>query len=999
MENNNRNRIIQEGIKNNKGVKQINKELRIAGEKEYNPLLYKENYKNWNNWAKDFKSLGRDFSTMGGAIIDPIRKTVVDVYKAPSYLKTQVLQDALTGAAKSASANNKRLSGMLKGAAEGYVVGKAVPKIGGLAGIVTGGIMGLVGEGDMKKGAKDVTNSILSTYNTSIDKINKGEFHPLDIAQGAFNHPVMAAMDFAPLYMKPAGKLINATTSRIPKNAPKFVQQIFPSKEYRNFNRALTNSINYAKGEASELYNGITKLEASPWVNREEIVNYIRSNKANLSKGDLQLAKRLRKDLINNQKYAIKQGLLSEQANKDDIISQYVMHNIAGNSDLLHGDVRNIIQGKPLRATAKQIIKENKLKNELNQLIKEGEELYNKDKIAFLSQKLAPSVDPRGEVLANVVNEGAKDYFDTSRVIGRSSAKDIGDVLDETVKFQLDQVGKSREALQVVDDLLENPEIGKTLLTGKVDKNVIISDFKNSIMEDIARGEAPNITKALKRTGMDKTIDKMYYEAVKNAFDIKASGAGRRLLNAFKKAVLATPHWFVLNRAGNWTNNAMNGVTLRDYLDTRKYKGLAPKQLKLQTSFGSYINEGTKGKEAVKSTWGVPLNRLGKAGKKFWKSDKGLKDIGDLVFDTYSSLSDLTANPMFRWESAAEFTDRYANFIRQAKREVELRKSIINRSKMSKAQKAEKLKGVTVENILKQSDKDKALFNKLNTEVNKSLGDYVGRNYLINNGIYNTLSEAIPFYRFLAQTGRTTLHQMAHKPLALAGISTIPTRVGGKISDNVIKEYGLDPDEYEGGVPYLNQQGKPYVDQNGNIRLMRFEPIPVGAVGLQLSDWMQGKNLQSALNPAISTLPDVLQFKVMGRTATNPRLNYLRDTDRQAAKNFQPTLAEVLKLGGSKFLSSTFNPYIVGTRILPEISATFSGKGLQSRYDTDPFKINPKSYNRDLPLELLGRNFGVQMSSGKKPERVSKSAMRRNRKSEMYSRQKEKNAKKSKRGT
>ena len=327
---------------------------------------------------------------------------------------------------------------------------------------------------------------------------------------------------------------------------------------------------------------------------------------------------------------------------------------------------------------------------------------------------------------------------------------------------------------------------------------------------------------------------------------------------------------------------------------------------------------------------------------------------------------------MFRLESSLEFMDRYANFISQAKKEAKLQKT-------------------TVENILKRADDDKALFNKLNTEVNKSLGDYIGRNYAIPTEAYNLLGEAIPFYRFLTQTGRTTLHQMAHNPLALAGNVTIPSRVGGKIYDNILRQYNLDPEEYKGGVPYA--------EQNGNIRTLSFEPLPIAAVAGQVGNWMQGKDLTSGINPAFSSLPDALRFKVMDRQATTPRLTQLMLTNPREAKNFKPTLGEQLSLIGNQFLANTYNPYIWATRLYPELKETIRPTGgLQSRYNTNPFKVNPLGYNRDYPMELAGKWVGLQTSSNYPKAKQSKSSSKKNMMQAGRNRKRMENAKKNKRG-
>ena len=150
----------------------------------------------------------------------------------------------------------------------------------------------------------------------------------------------------------------------------------------------------------------------------------------------------------------------------------------------------------------------------------------------------------------------------------------------------------------------------------------------------------------------------------------------------------------------------------------------------------------------------------------------------------YASTNDITANPLFRLESGLELRDRYANFIMQAE-------------KYGKSHK------MSTRSVIKKANKDDNLFNELNTKVNKDLGDYVGRNYFIPNTVYDVVGDLVPFYRFLTQTGRTSIHQIQRHPLAFQAANIVPATVGNMISNDVVKDYNLDPESYEGGVPYF----------------------------------------------------------------------------------------------------------------------------------------------------------------------------------------------------
>lgn len=969
-----RNEIINQGIDRGFKATEINNVLRKQGLREYNPLTTAKNYMELlPNLGKGATHIARNLGTFGGAVIKPIS----DIAYTPSGYRIEKAKQAFREAV-----NNPTMKNAVKGAVAGGVIGSKIPSIGGiLGGALLGSTVGALG-------LKGFGNTIASTYDTDLStlaKVARGEYKlgdlAKDVSQGAMRNPAYVALDIAPIVAKPVSKSVGKIVNSVPENAPMFVQQILPSKQVRNFNRGLTESIVSSKAKASDMYRGYISLDEVPNINREELVRHLTTNKSNLTGKELQVANNIKKNLIDNEKELIKMGVMDADSAKADTVAQYVMQHIAKDSNLLHKDIVDIINIRGLDKEAKPLI-DDALGKRINKLIDEGEALYDDNKIAYLSQKFAVSKDPLGLRYSTDYNTNTVEYFDTARIIGRTDAKRLSNVLDKTIKFQLDQVAKSREGLDVLNDIMNNPKVFNSITKEGDFKSQSL--FRKSLVEDIQKGEVPDLSKALKKSGISNNIDKIYYTALSNAFKTPANTGWRRWLNAFKKAVLANPHWVALNRLGNWSNNAMEGVTHIDYLDTKKYKHLIPDALKQQTAFNSYINAGVDEiGTTAKSSIGQPINRIKESIGSFKESDKSMSDIARLFGDLYSSSSDITANPLFRAEAGLELTDRYANFIRQAKREA-------------------KATNKTVETVLKEANKDRALFNKLNTQVNKSLGDYLGRNYALPAGLYDFTSEVIPFYRFLTQTGRTTAHQLANRPLAFLTNVDIPTKVGNQLSNQIIQEYGLDQEKYKGGIPYA-------IGADGNIRTLSLEPIPIGSVANTLGSW---DNFLGTFSPMVSTLHDALFFERFGRPATSPRM---ADMSKKEIENFKPTAGERLGYGLNTLLNTTYNPAIWANRLGPEIAETIAeetvntplanvmskagfGTGLQSRYDTNPFLQNPYTYNRQTPLELVGRWIGAQTNSNYPANnRKSKSALRRERVSKMYKEKKRQDLKKDKR--
>lgn len=947
-----RERIIDYGISNNLKVSDINRALSNAKQAPYNPLTYGKNYLNLpKNALRNLEEMGTGLRTIGGAIVKPIVDTSNKVYVAKD--KLGAVRQAFNEAR-----NNPKLKNMLKYGGIGAGIGSGFGVVGAIPGAILGTSIAVAG------GPKNFTNAVLSTYNTSVEDIQNRNVDWRDIAQGALNNPVYTSMDLSPI----GGKVLKGGISKvgnvITKDSPLWLQQIAPSKELRQFNRQISEGLVSSKAKQAERYGGYNVLSSKPLVDREQLVRQIAYNKSNLSGKDLKLAEALKKDLITNEKKAIELGFLDKQYAKDNAVAQYVMGHIQDKSNLLNMDIMDIINKNPLRKTALEEISSNKLAKPINDLIKEGNKLYDDNKIAFLTQKIASEADPLGEIIASTVNDGAKNYFDTSRVIGRTSPEKLGKFLDDSIKFQLDQVSNSSEALDVLNDVLSNPEVGGMI--GKELKGDISKAFKKSIQEDMMKGNNPNVGEALRKSGISKNIDNIYGEALKNAFKAPVTSPLRKYLNAFKKAVLANPHWIALNRIGNWTNNAMEGVRLEDYVDSfGKYKRLIPKQLQQQTSFASYVNEGVEGAGKVNlSTMTQPINRIARDFDKFKASKKSLSDIGKLAANTYSSISDITANPLFRAEASLELTDRYANYIRQAKR-------LSERT------------GMSVESILKESNTNRELFNTLNTEVNKSLGDYLGKNYAIPSGVYDILGEAVPFYRFLTQTGRTTAHQLTNRPLSFASSVSLPARAGSEMYDKILNTFNLDPSTYKGGIPYS--------EEDGNIRTIGFEPLPAGAVGEQMSGFIQGNDL-GILSPLLTTIPDIIKYRKGDRLPSSP--GSVRAKLR-GEKDYKPTQAERIQYALNTLLQTTSNPYILSTRYVPEARAAITQQGLQSMYDTGPRFVrdkdgniaverNPFSFKRLTPDELIGRWIGIQTASNYPKKEKSKKQIKQEKRNAMW---------------
>lgn len=932
-----KNQIINAGLREGKGIDWIQNQLRRYGyTTEYNPALYIENYKQLpSNVVRGAKEFARDLRTFGGMMLKPAMDISQDVELAKPGNKMNALKKSFKDAI-----NNDQYRRMYGGMVTGAMVGSAIPKVGALGGAMAGAMIG-------NSSPQEVVNAILSTYNTSTKDFGKRPAKEIitRATQGVFDNPIYSAMDLAPLYAKPLGRVASKVANKLPTP----IRQIFPDERTRQVNRALTNSLAASGNKYSNRAQSYLRLGNMPNLNREEILKNIISNTGKLTKEEKQFAKEIKLDLKANEQEAIRLGLIQPEVARANTIAQYVMANLKDNR-ILHKDIvdRLIIGDYVNRDIYGLINSDNKLKTKIDNLIQKGSKLYNEDNIAYFTQALAPSVDPMGKVIARDIARIGEGYFGTNRIIGNQDIKTLAKVFDDSFRYQMDQVAK----FSSMDDAIRN--ITNDFSLGTINKNnkkIIKADndliavsptkfkelIKNSLSENKNISPSDILNQSVSYDKGSIILDKLHLDMIDNAFSTNRHGILGKLLNIFKKVALGTPHWIMLNRIGNASNNMLGGVKLTDYRDALRNKELIPDRLKNQTSFNSYIKfDDELGRYTPLSNMiNQPLNKFKRGVDRFDVSEKKLQDYGKLVSNTLSSITDVTATPFFKMESLAELTDRYANFI-------------------SKAKKMAIEEGRDWKDILKEANTNDKLYNKINDLVNKDLGDYIGKNYALPNKVYDVLGSLVPFYRFISQTARTTANQLINNPLSYSLATTIPSRFTNPKSEEIIKKYNLDREKYKGGLPYK-------IADNGNIRTFGFEPLPIGAVLSDMADVVSLQEPTTLLSPFVTGV-DALRFQNFGRMATSPRRT-------KEGKDYQPNTKEIAQYILNTVGKDLIHPYKASTTFLPELMAGVSGKGLYSRYDTNPFTENLTTYQRTMPIELIGKQLGIQSFSNY-PQRI-----------------------------
>ena len=950
-----RNEIINAGVRNGLNYDQIGNALQGMGyAKDFNPLTVGENWRRLpGNIARNASDFARDLRTFGGILVEPFVQADKEAYKAP---KGKKLQAAINSFRRSVTSDPYRK--IYSQGAVGALAGTLLKRIGPVGGAALGVANAITG------GPKGVINAFLSPYNTSVDQITSGNFNLGRTMQGVMDNPLYALLDTAPLTMKAGSKIVN----NIPDNAPKFIRQIFPPESQRKFNRAITQSMLNSRADLNDLYKGQLMLETMPLAKRNEILRNVITNTGNLNDGEKLLANTIKSNLIEAKNKAIEKGHLDPEIDKINTTAEYIMYMLPKHN-LLHDDIVNILTGGELRDVAKnELSLKPHLLKEINKLAKDGYKLTDEGKITMVSQAMSPALDPMGNVRARDVAKTGHGYFGTNRVIGKQDIDTWASRFDDNINWQLNNVLKGVEFENTIDDLINkynmNPMTKKeaTEFASSVDNKDKIAfshkAFKDFIKSRNLEGREYDIGEALRASAVPEegavAFNKLYIDMLENAFKKAPNTANRRMLNSFKKVVLANPHWIALNRIGNITNHLMNGGTLKDYFDIRSVKNIIPKQLQHQTSFGAYLRETENGLTSSTGFLGTSkkgINKFLRAFDRFKTSEKSLKDLSGLASDTLTGLfTDVTANPFYKAEATLEYMDRAANFIRQCKRYAEKNK-------------------LNWKDVLKKSETDKKLFATLNEEVNKALGDYVGRNYAMPYEWYDQISEWVPFYRFLTQTGRTTANQLIKHPLAFNTTVTLPSRIGNPISEAVLNMFNLDPESYSGGIPYN-------IEGNNEIRMVGIEPVPVGTIAENASDVIKGRGYTSILSPFLTTIPQMLMYMKNGRIPSSPGL---REWEAQGMnkKDYRQGLPEVVSFGANQMLDLTNHLYRSMHTIGPELVHGIFGGGQITPYDTNAYNPDPKGFNRLLKTELLGKWLGAQTRSSYKNKKVTKAVKKK----------------------
>ena len=615
-------------------------------------------------------------------------------------------------------------------------------------------------------------------------------------------------------------------------NAPRIIQDFIPSEKVGKVNdivnaaqsATISNERNMAlaiaeatRGGKGDLVQAVRNLETGG-------VNGVwQGNKATID-----VTKKLAEisDTYNRQLQEL--GAKANKA-KNVTVAQYMMEALnPGRTNNIHtNDILKYLEGRGRTIQGYS----GKLSN-IEALRLEGEALYERGIIKPLSHRATFKADPNTPGLVT----------DADRALGQLADRRYGWATPEELSKTLFKAyeGAARE---LRDANVGRLSIGETVRAvgrkttpaelatrGLATDEIIISPkaFNEVLTNDFGLGKFSTVGKRVgefSKTGLDQglfnkykddlfIVNKNHLRPIVNRFT-RVNGGLKWLNSLWKTAQLITPKYFLENRIGNTLLNTIEGVTIQDYLDALRfnfkgediYKGrlsdIRPERLKTDTSYYGVLGEefrGTPSRQAFKQA----ANML-----KEGMLEGDIKKLGKGSYDIFSA-------PVLAAESQFEALDRYANFIRQAKR-------------------LSKETGRSVEDIIKSSATNNKLYAKLMKQVNRSLGDYIGRNWAINPEVYNALSFAFPFFKYPTQGLRTLLYQARNNPLRYHPMVTAPQRIGRNMWLNQVYQHP-ELENAPGGIVDTNvPKGLPYTA----LKSTDVHPLGAGAgiLSRALGNW------------------------------------------------------------------------------------------------------------------------------------------------------------------
>lgn len=834
----------------------------------------------------------------------------------------------------------------------------------GVAGLktITGGIAKSAIEGTLPQDAynlatdpefwKQVGHSLAVPYG------GWGKQSPWTRLQAIKEHPFDVGLDVlsfggAGLAKKAGSSIANsAKLSKALEGKPllqSIKRVVAPTDLERNLSKAITETkVTSRVGQSGiqKKLNEFEKLSLNKNFDRVQVANNVVFGTREGSKATIK-ASNIYKDVIDSMtKEAEDLGLLKKGVTEQNTIAQYLTQTFP---ELNHADSMKVVE--KITSGSKDV------PFQYLDAYNTAKQRYDKGLMGYISQALHSTKghghDPNK----------AGSYFEQVRVSGKTPPKELAPYLEDTANFILEQIRKNKlgeAGSKFVFDNLSDKLTKENILAykeGKLSKDFVAVN-KKDLLDSVKKSFAGTDNKRLERTiseaddwskiikEFDKSgkipdnvylVDKNHLKMVGNSVEIMKRN---RLNSMMKKALLSLPKWFVENRFSNWLNNIITGVKVVDYKDAILFYDKAPLYLDELTSYSGFTGE-TVARSAIKEAMTKALAKSKKAAK-----------TNDWV-GFVDSVNELFAAPVTRSEAVMEKLDRFANYIHHLKKEA-------------------KAKGVDWRDLLEKSKADETLFWQVYRNVDRTLGDYLGRNLALPNKFYEKMGWIYPFWKFPTQTARVITNQLIDHPLKTQLLVHQPGRVGYSEWEQIRDELDLPEDDLTGGVPYLigsRAKGLPHklMSLGGNQYEALYDI-------LNMSFGRDGGTPMSGFSPifSLARIPEIKDAfgnlaPVKGTVSKGGRR-----IDVATEKEYVPSLGDKTKYALKEVANTFLTPYRQANYFWRPFAYTVTGRDMYTPYANvlNPFQEgNVQGVPRVIGTDKLGSQWGVKTDTVYMPYR------------------------------
>lgn len=646
---------------------------------------------------------------------------------------------------------------------------------------------------------EDVANLFLETYNTNVKELTTNPKQAVtNIATEAWANPINPILDTLPIIPKGVGATVAKTLTESIPIARDVRRWLTPTQQERNINNILRKSTVRNIKDVNETNKTIRTI-----ANDKNLAQAINNLETGNWQGNTELTNKLKNFSDKIGEALVREGVEEAQL-KNTAINQYIQRLLSNdNSNILVGNIAKA-RGDSSKANLKAINLNSK--EQLDNLVKQGEKLYGEGLIRPITQRGLNRNALEGSGLLNT----EKGIF-AERLAGVATPEQIAKNFESGYSKLISDINNARASREGIQDLtdviglkatlndIRNLSKDQTVISPKEYSSLLSDLFKNNKQGEAGKLLSNYIERGVQPESLAKYADDLYIvnkddlRAIKNKFSKSPEQVSSLLrglspiVSSWKSTVLSRPSYPVTNRISNLISGITAGV---DYGETLrlaasgKLDNKIPEYLLSSTSF-----HGLAPQIMETGLWDSAKTGFRRAQERFSKlKDDNLDTVekGINFLEGLNELQQIVTRPVFQAESTFEYLDRVSAYVTAAQREA-------------------RRTGKSIDNVLDNATKDINLQNKLLDTVDNILGNYVDRNYFVGPAFQSFIDTTIPFNKVITASADVLRNRIAENPIRLNLTTRIPAREANEVSQLYDLTYNQPQDnDVRGGVTVAN---------------------------------------------------------------------------------------------------------------------------------------------------------------------------------------------------